>query len=113
MTKIALRRCRDFIVSDGASLDDCKRFLTIGNNFLRNGERWNQWGHVLSAKKNDLQLRATVQLFVGPDSKARTYNVALGENPSPIHYDQSVGDFFGYYSKNKRGEFDGEVSELF
>jgi hypothetical protein len=40
------------------------------------------------------------------------YSVQLGQNFSRITYNESYGDLFAYFSKEERGEFDGEVSEM-
>ena len=102
---------RNFIISDG-SLEDCGRFIAYGQNPLRDFQRLKYWGHLLLAEVDYLHLRARVQLFAGPGSGTRVYNVALGKNPSLIDYKQSFGDFFGYYPKEERDEFEGEVAEL-
>jgi hypothetical protein len=59
-----------------------------------------------------MQFRAKVQLFAGPEAHPHVYTVQLGRNPSRIDYSEACGDFFAYYPKEERGEFDGEVSEL-
>ncbi len=104
---------RGFIISDSTTLADCTRFLTVSRNSLRSEQRREQWGHILSAGKNDLHLGAGVRLFVGPDSTSRTYDVDLGRNPSLIHCNQSIADFFGYYPRSGTSQFDGEASEFF
>jgi hypothetical protein len=59
-----------------------------------------------------MQFRARVQLFAGPEVQPNVYTVQLGRNPLRIDYSEAYGDFFAYYPKEDRGEFDGEVSEL-
>ena len=58
------------------------------------------------------QFRAKVQLFAGLEVQPNVYTVQLGRNPSRIDYSGAYGDFFAYYPKEDRREFDGEASEL-
>jgi hypothetical protein len=103
---------RDFIMKDGSNLDDCVRFVSVGKSPLHGVEKLRDCGHVLSAEKHGSRMIARVQLFAGPGSLGRVYCVELGTDPSPIFYNKWFGDFFGYYPKEERGEFDGEVGEL-
>jgi hypothetical protein len=103
---------RDFIVKDGSDLDDCARFVTVGVSPLLGVEKLRYCGHILTAEKHASRLIARVQLFAGPGSLGKVYCVELGSDPSPIFNSQWFGDFFGYYPKDERGEFDGEVEEL-
>jgi hypothetical protein len=102
---------RHLIITDG-SLQDCGRFVAFAKSPLGNAPYLEHWGHVLSAEADYLRLGVRVQLFAGPGVQARVYSVALGRNPSRIDYTQYLGDFFGYYPKEERNEFDGEVAEL-
>jgi hypothetical protein len=103
---------RDFMVKDGTNLDDCARFVSVEKSPLQGVEKLRDCGHILSAEKHDSRLISRVQLFAGPGSLGRVYCVELGADPSPIFYNKWFGDFFGYYPKEERGEFDGEVGEL-
>jgi hypothetical protein len=106
---------REFIANDG-NIDKCRSFITFNQQplalQLRNGGRLNTWGHILCSEIDYMQFRAKVQLFAGPEAQPHVYTVLLGKNPSRIHYSEALGDFFAYYPKDERGEFDGEVSEL-
>ncbi len=103
---------RHFIITDG-SLEACERFVAHAQSPLGNVQGLKYWGHILSAEADYSQLRARVQLFAGPGVQTRAYSMALGRNPSLIDYTQYLGDFFGYYPKGERDEFDGEVGGLF
>jgi len=72
----------------------------------------NSLGHILCAEADYLNLRAKVQLFVGPEFLAPVYTVRLAASPSLIHYSEAVAEFFAYYPEDQRGEYDGEVSDL-
>jgi hypothetical protein len=102
---------RNFIINDCA-FEECKRFIAHAPSPVRNVQRLKYWGHILSAERDFLQLRARVQLFARPGSSTMVYSVALGRNPSLIDYIQLFGDFFAFSPKEERGEFDGEVAEL-
>jgi hypothetical protein len=106
---------REFIVNEG-DIDKCKPFINYNQQplawQLRNGQRLNTWGHILCVETDYMQLRAKVQLFAGPEAQPHVYTVLLGRNPSLIDYSEAYGDFFAYFPKPERGEFDGEVSEL-
>ncbi len=106
---------REFIVNEG-DIDKCKPFVNYNQQplawQLRNGQRLSTWGHILCAETDYMQFRAKVQLFAGPEAQPNVYTVQLGRNPSRIDYSEACGDFFAYYPKERRGEFDGEVSEL-
>ena len=106
---------REFITNEG-DIDKCKPFVNYNQQplawQLRNGQRLNAWGHILCVETDYMQLRAQVQLFAGPEAQPHVYTVLLGRNPSLIDYSEACGDFFAYYPKEERGEFDGEVSEL-
>jgi hypothetical protein len=103
---------RQFIITDG-SLQDCERFVARARSPLGNVQSLRYWGHVLSAEAEYWQLKVRVQLFAGPGVQTRVYGVALGRNPSRIDCARYLGDFFGYYPKEERDEFDGEMGELF
>lgn len=106
---------RSFIV-DGCPLDDVPRFVTQSPeqfvHQLRSGDRLAAWGHLIAVDATYWGFRARVQLSVGPQNRSTVYTVRLGKNPSPVHYSEAYGDFFAYYPKDQRGDYDGEVSEL-
>ena len=106
---------REFIANDG-NIDKCRSFVTYNQQplawQLRNGGRLNAWGHILCVETDYMQFRAKVQLFTGLQAQPHVYTVQLGRNPSRIDYNEALGDFFAYYPKEQRGEFDGEVSQL-
>jgi hypothetical protein len=106
---------REFIANEG-NIDKCKPFVNYNQQplawQLRDGLRLNTWGHILCAETDYLQFRAKVQLFAGPEAQPNVYTVQLGRNPSRIDYSEAYGDFYAYYPKEHRREFDGEVSEL-
>lgn len=107
---------RRFVISE-CSIDECALFVGYSRNQiayqLQQGARLSAWGHILCAEVDYLNLTAKVQLFVGPEFLAPVYTVRLGRNPSAIHHSEAYADFFAYHSQTQRGEFDGEVSELF
>ena len=106
---------REFVINEG-DVDKCKSFVTYNRQppawQLRHGQRLSAWGHILCAETDYMQFRAKVQLFAGPEAQPNVYTIHLGRNPSRIDYNEAYGDFFAYYPKEERGEFDGEVSEL-
>ncbi len=106
---------RNFIIK-GCPIDECERFVTYSRHQfayqLRAGGRLKVWGHLVCVEADYIGFRAKVQLFAGPENPSIVYTVQLGKNRSPIHYSEVHGDFFAYYPKEERGEFDGEVSEL-
>jgi hypothetical protein len=106
---------RDFIINEG-DVDKCRSFVTYNQQplawQLRNGMRLSAWGHILCAETDYMEFRAKVQLFAGPEAQPNVYTIRLGRNPSRIIYSEGHGDFFAYYAKEDRSEFDGEVSEL-
>jgi hypothetical protein len=106
---------REFITNEG-DIDKCKPFVNYNQQplawQLRNGQRLNTRGHILCVETDYMQLRAKVQLFAGPEAQPHVYTVLLGRNPSLIDYSEAYGNFFAYFPKLERGEFDGEVSEL-
>jgi hypothetical protein len=106
---------RGFIKNEG-DIDKCKPFVNYNQQplawQLRDGQRLSTWGHILCAETDYMQFRAKVQLFAGPEAQPHVYTVQLGPNPSRIVYSEARGDFYAYYPKEGRGEFDGEVSEL-
>jgi hypothetical protein len=107
---------RRFITSE-CSIDECFRLVQQSKQQiayqLQQGARLSAWGHILCAEAGYFNLTAKVQLFVGPEFLAPVYTVRLGRNPSTIHYSEAYADFFAYHPRAQRGEFDGEVSELF
>jgi hypothetical protein len=107
---------RRFITSE-CSIDECTRFVSYSNKQiayqLQQGARLAACGHILCAEADYLNLTAKVQLFVGPEFLAPVYTVRLGKSPSLIHYSEAVAEFFAYHPQNQRGEYDGEVSDLF
>src|SRR6266436_1262809 len=106
---------REFIANEG-DIDKCKPFVNYNLQplawQLRDGQRLSTWGHILCVETDYMQLRAKVQLFAGPEARPAVYTVQLGRNPSRIDYNEAYGNFFAYYPKEEREEFDGEVSEL-
>jgi hypothetical protein len=106
---------REFIANEG-NIEKCTRFITYNQQplawQLRNGLQLSTWGHILCAETDYMQFRAKVQLFAGPKAQPHVYTVLLGRNPSRIVYSEAYGDFFAYYPREDRGEFDGEISEL-
>jgi hypothetical protein len=106
---------RNFIMTE-CPLDAIGRFVTTSQEQfayqLRAGDRLSVWGHLLAVESDYTGFRAKVQLFVGPQSRSIVHAVNIGKNPSPIHYSEAYGDFFAYFPIEKRGEFDGDVSEL-
>jgi hypothetical protein len=106
---------RQFIANEG-NIDKCRSFVSYNQQplawQLRNCGRLNAWGHILCAETDYMHFRAKVQLFAGPQAQPHVYTVQLGGNPSRIDYTEALGEFFVYYPKEQRGEFDGEVSEL-
>jgi hypothetical protein len=106
---------RHFIMKE-SNVDECRRFITYGEGplarELETGYRLSNWGHVLAVELDYLNLRAKVQLFAGPEANPFVYTVQLGRNPSIIDYNEAYGNFFVYYPKEERGEFDGEVMDL-
>jgi hypothetical protein len=107
---------RRFITSE-CSIDECFRLVQQSKKQiayqLQEGARLSAWGHILCAEADYFNLTAKVQLFVGPEFLAPVYTIPLGRNPSAIHYSEAYADFFAYQPQAQRGEFDGEVSELF
>jgi len=97
-------------------VDEFGRFVTYRQRQLSGeleaGYTPTNWGHLLSAESDYVNLKANVQLFVGPGSRPSVYTVRLGGSPSRIMYNEAHGDFFAYYPKEERREFDGGVSEL-
>jgi hypothetical protein len=106
---------RHFITNE-SNVDECRRFVMYTQSHLARrldaGYRLTNWGHILCAEVDYLNLRAKVQLFVGPEMKSLVHTVQLGHNPSLIVYSEAYGNFFAYHPKEERAEFDGEVSEL-
>lgn len=106
---------RDFVINEG-DVEKCKSFVTYNRQplawQLRDGMRLSEWGHILCAETDYIQFRAKVQLFAGPEVQPNVYTINLGRNPSRIDYSEAHGDFFAYYPRQDRGEFDGEISEL-
>lgn len=106
---------RHFIMSE-SNAAQCENFVTYAQGHLvwgiDAGRRLKHWGHVICAQTDYLNLTAKVQLFAGPSMRPFIYSVRLGKNPSLIDYNERYGDFFAYYSKESREEFDGEVSEM-
>jgi hypothetical protein len=104
-------------IDSGCSIDECFQRVQQGETQiayqLQQGGRLSAWGHILCAEADYFNLTAKVQLFVGPEFLAPVYTVRLGSNPSTIHYSEAYADFFAYHPQEQRGEFDGEVSELF
>ena len=94
---------------------ECERFVTYAQGQLVWGAdagMLKNWGHLVCVECDYLSLRAKLQLFAGPNTKPFAYTVQLGRNPARIVYNETHGNFFAYYPKVARGEFDGEVSEI-
>lgn len=106
---------RHFIMNE-STIEECTRFVSYTLNQLAwqlgAGQRLKSWGHLVCAETDYFNFRAKVQLFAGPQVRPMVYTVQLGKNPSRIDYTEARGDFFAYYLKEERGDFDGEVSEL-
>lgn len=109
------RDIRDFIMNP-SNIAECRRFISYTQDQLaaplNAGARLRNWGHILCAETDYMNLRSKVELFAGPDVKQLVYTIQVGMNPSRIDYNEAYGDFYAYYRKEERGEFDGEVSEL-
>jgi hypothetical protein len=71
-----------------------------------------EWGHVLVAESDYLNLTARVELFSGQEKQPISYIVKLGRNPSQLDYSEAYADFFRYFPKEQRRAFDGSVSPL-
>jgi len=106
---------RHFIMNE-STIEECNRFVTYAKGQLAwqlgAGARLVSWGHFVCVESDYLRFRSKVQLFAGPISRPPVYTIQLGKNPSRIYFTEAFGDFFAYYPKQKRREFDGEASEL-
>ncbi len=103
---------RSFIASE-CGIDECQRFVSYNREQIsldiQRGHRLKNWGHMLAAQLDYLNLSAKVQLFVGPEFLPPVYTVRLGANPSRIDHSAASADFFAYFPEAERGEFDGEM----
>ncbi len=104
---------REFIMNDG-DLIRCERFVRYDQRYLIfHGVRPAAWGHIVTAESDYYTLRSRIQLFLGPEYVPPVFTVNLGNNPSIIDLPRSEINFFEYYAKEERGEFDGEVKTGF
>jgi len=106
---------RDFIMNESAKISDCAPFVSSLPGLLphgRLGYATNKWGHMLYTEANYHTFFGQVQLFAGPGVNQYVHTVQLGNNPSKIDYLEAYGEFFWYYPKEDRKEYDGEILDL-
>jgi hypothetical protein len=104
---------REFIMNEG-DLKRCDRFVRCDPRYLIfHGMRPAAWGHIVTAESDYHSLRSRIQLFLGPEYVPPVFTVDLGRNPSIIDLPRAEISFFEYYTKEERGEFDGEVKTGF
>jgi hypothetical protein len=106
---------RNFVMTEG-DLKRCERFVSYTHRQmeidLARGRRTKYWGHLLTAESEYRTLLSRVQLFIGPEYLPPVYTIRLAPNPSRIHFNEACGSWFQYYEPEYRGDFDGEVSDV-
>ena len=108
-----LEHIREFIMTEG-DLSRCERFVRYTRkSLILAGMVPAAWGHVVTAEIDYLRLTSRVQLFLGPEYQPPVFTIQLGRNPSTIDYQQAKVNFFEYYPREDRQEFDGEVKTGF
>jgi hypothetical protein len=107
---------RQFIMNNRCPVEECRRFVSYFPEHiafqLQSGARLAGWGHFLAAESNYHELIARVELFAGPEKRPLSYTVKLGTNPSRLDYREAYADFFEYFKKEHRAQYDGAVSPL-
>ncbi len=77
---------------------------------ITRGMRPVHYCHLLATGVNDQWLISKLQFFLGPDFLAPIYVIKLGENPSPIWYQEVHSDAFIYYENREQDGYDGYLS---
>ena len=104
---------REFIMTEG-ELSRCDKFVSyVRKSLIFRDMVPVAWGHAVAAEVDYHRLRSRVQLFLGPEYLPPVFTIQLGRNPSPIDYPETSLNFFEYYPRKERGEFDGEVKTGF
>ena len=72
-----------------------------------------KYGHLLAVDKNENDIRAKIQFFVGPGIKPhRYYEIFIGKNPERIIYNQGIGHQFVYFDETDENGYDGRMDPL-
>ena len=104
-------------ISSGGDIDKFVKLthspLAMSQRLLEGMPGWR--GHILVAGFDYLSFRGWVQFFIIPKVRfiAPTYEVFLGQNPSPIHYKDMSAHRFVYFSSGKQDGCDGYMDETF